>query len=97
MRVNLSLIRTALFGASLIAGQAMAADPFDPSNQPLGYIGPVELSTTDLSNGAFAYRGWFENGAWQGDLIEYTVTETGGMSTSIDRQYRHVSCAKGIF
>ena len=84
MSVKFSLIRTALLGASLVAGQAHGAAPFSPSTQPLGYIGPIELNTTNLENGGRAYRGWFENGAWQGDLIEYTVNSSGGMSSSID-------------
>lgn len=78
------LIRSTLIATLLSTGAAYAAAPFTPANQPLGYIGPVELSDNDLKEGANAYRGWFENGSWQGDLIEYTVTSTGSMSTSID-------------
>ena len=73
-----------LVTASVFACQVEAAAPFNPELQPLGYIGPIELSKTDLSKGAKAYRGWFENGAWQGDLIEYDVSKTGVLSTSID-------------
>ena len=65
------------------AAPVVCPDPV-PECQPLGYIGPMELSTTDLTNGAKGYRGWFENGAWQGDLIEYDITDGGGISTSID-------------
>ena len=84
MSIKFSMIRTALLGASLLAGQAHGAAPFSLDTQPLGYIGPIELSNTTLEEGARAYRGWFENGAWQGDLIEYTVTPNGGMTSSID-------------
>ena len=42
------------------------------------------MSNTDLTNGAKAYRGWFENGGWQGDLIEYDVSSAGQLTTSID-------------
>ena len=77
-------INTILVTASVFACQVEAAARFDPELQPLGYIGPIELSNTDLSKGAKAYRGWFENGAWQGDLIEYDVSKTGVLSTSID-------------
>jgi hypothetical protein len=68
----------------MVLSQQGAAAPINPESQPLGYIGPMELSTTDLTSGAKGYRGWFENGGWQGDLIEYDVSDGGGISTSID-------------
>ena len=67
----------------MLALQVQAA-PINPQMQPLGYIGAIELSTTDLTNGAKAYRGWFENGNWQGDLVEYDVSNQGNLTTSID-------------
>lgn len=58
---------------------------FPPIQQPLGSIAPIVLSNADLSGGsAKGYRPWFENGSWQGDLVEYTVTASGGLSTSVD-------------
>ena len=43
-------------------------------SQPTTTLAPYALSSTDLSgNSINAYGPWFENGAWQGDLIEYTV------------------------
>lgn len=43
------------------------------------------LKTTHLENGATkAYRPWFENGAWQGDIIEYDVASSGALSTDAD-------------
>ena len=84
MVAKFKLIVSGLITLSLTTGTTYAAAPFSPDNQPLGYIGAVELDTTTLEQGAHAYRGWYENGAWQGDLIEYTVTHTGSMSTSID-------------
>ncbi|MCZ6471069.1 MAG: PilC/PilY family type IV pilus protein, partial [Gammaproteobacteria bacterium] len=77
-------LKTMLFVTSLLLSQVYAAATFSPADQPLGYIGPIELSNTDVSSGAKAYRGWFENGGWQGDLIEYDVSSSGGLSTSID-------------
>lgn len=68
----------------LLAGELLAAPAFDPSAQPLGSIAPLTLSDTDLAGGATAYRGWFENGAWQGDVIEYTVSSSGALTTSVD-------------
>jgi hypothetical protein len=84
MKITNTFINTMLVSTSLFASQAYAAAPFSPEFQPLGYIGPMELSNTDLTNGAKAYRGWYENGGWQGDLIEYSVSDTGDLATSID-------------
>jgi hypothetical protein len=80
-----NIASTMLLSTSLIVGQLQAAAPIDPERQPLGSIGPIELSNSDLSvGGVRAYRGWFENGAWQGDLIEYSVSTGGLLDTSID-------------
>jgi hypothetical protein len=63
----------------------LAAPAFDPTLQPLGSVAPLTLSNTDLSvGGVKAYRSWFENGGWQGDLVEYSVSTTGSLSTSVD-------------
>ena len=90
MKITNTVINTMLLSASMILSQQSLAaavecvTPNTPECQPLGYIGPMELSDNDLSNGAQGYRGWFENGSWQGDLIEYDVSSGGGLSTSID-------------
>lgn len=68
----------------LAAASGFSADRFDPQTQPLGVIAPIELANTDLANGTAAYRPWFENGSWQGDLVEYTVTPDGKLSTNVD-------------
>ena len=85
MKYSMHLLRS-LAGVLplLMTAQLHAAGAFDPADQPLGSIAPLTLTTTDLANGAKAYRGWFENGAWQGDVIEYTVSATGSLSTSVD-------------
>jgi len=84
MKISISLSRIAVLATALLVNQVYAAAAFTPDEQPLGYIGPIELSNSDLSGGVKAYRGWFENGGWQGDLIEYDVSSGGGLSTSID-------------
>ena len=84
MNFLFTLLKTTLLLTSLLISQVYAAAVFSPADQPLGYIGPIELSNSDISNGAKAYRGWYENGAWQGDLIEYDVSSTGALTTSID-------------
>ena len=68
----------------LLVSQLQAADRFDPSLQPLGSVSPLTLSNTDISGGAIAYRAWFENGSWQGDLVEYTVSSVGGLSSTVN-------------
>ena len=53
-----------------------AAFTFNPvtSSQPTTTLAPFALSKNDFStSGGYAYQPWFENGAWQGDLIEYYV------------------------
>ncbi|WP_019027165.1 pilus assembly protein [Colwellia piezophila] len=77
---SLYFILPALFFLS----PAYAADPFTAKNQPPGYIQPMALSTFDLKGGAKGYRPWFENGAWQGDLVEYDISSLGAISTSVD-------------
>jgi len=63
---------------------ALSAPRFSPANQPLGSIAPIVLSNADLRGGeSKGYRPWFENGSWQGDLVEYSITATGGLSTSV--------------
>jgi len=84
MKLKSARLTLTLLAASLLVSQVYAAAVFSPADQPLGYIGPIELSITDISGGAKAYRGWFENGGWQGDLIEYDVSSTGALTTSID-------------
>jgi len=84
MKLKFARLKLTLLAASLLLSQVYAAASFTPDFQPLGHIGPVELSNVDLSLGAKAYRGWFENAAWQGDLIEYDVSSTGALTTSID-------------
>ncbi len=94
MKMNLSLLKLEIVICTLLMNQVYAATPFSPEYQPLGVIGAMELSSTDISTGAKGYRGWYENGAWQGDLVEYTVSSSGGLSTSIDST--GLSPAQGI-
>jgi outer membrane protein assembly factor BamB len=71
--------------ALLPATFSFSAARFDAGQQPLGALAPLTLSNTNLSTGNVkAYRTWFENGSWQGDLIEYEVSTTGALSTGID-------------
>ena len=56
----------------------------DPQSKPAITLAPYVLKGTDLRRGATnAYRPWFENGAWTGDLIEYHISEQGERCTSV--------------
>jgi Tfp pilus tip-associated adhesin PilY1 len=68
----------------LTACLTFASDVFVANNQPAAYAAAMVISSYDLKNSANAYRPWYENGAWQGDLVEYDITSTGAISTSID-------------
>jgi PilY1 beta-propeller domain len=71
--------------AGAVSLMASAAPRFDPSSQPLGSIAPLVLSNTNLSDGGVtAYRPWFENGAWQGDIIQYDVSTGGSLTTTLE-------------
>jgi hypothetical protein len=89
-------LKALVLSALGIITQVHAAAPFTPNDQPPGYAAPIALSTdclqigctlsvpTNTLGGGKAYRPWFENGAWQGDLVEYSVTALGKLSTTID-------------
>lgn len=86
--------------AALVAGVLgvsvglRAAEVFSPNEQPPGWLPPPALSTGWLKydavlnpttgGGGFAYLSWFENTAWQGDMIEWTVGADGTRSTSVE-------------
>ena len=85
MKITKLACNTIFLSTSLVISQLQAAAPIDPERQPLGSIGPIELSNSDLSvGGVKAYRGWFENGSWQGDVIQYDVSTDGRLTTTIN-------------
>ena len=58
----------------------------DPATQPPLMLAPYVLESTNLEanqldptdpGGTYAYRPWFENGAWTGDIIKYYITSQG--------------------
>jgi hypothetical protein len=58
---------------------------FLPSTQPTVTIGQYALANNDLTLGPTkAYRPWFENGAWQGDVIEYDILADGSRRTDVN-------------
>ena len=74
-------LKTALFVA-LLSATLYAAIDFNPGNMPTVTLAPYVLKNADLSTSDnHAYRPWFENGAWQGDLIEYDLATDGTRST----------------
>ena len=83
--ITLSATLSFLFGSLLITSPVFAAAVIDPTTEPASVAAPYALSDTDLASGTEkAYRPWFENGAWQGDLVQYNLSAGGSLSTSID-------------
>lgn len=69
-----------------IVSPLFAAAVIDPATEPASVAAPYALSNTDLESSGTktAYRPWFENGSWQGDLVQYNITSLGELSTSLD-------------
>ncbi|HAJ91145.1 MAG TPA: hypothetical protein DCO71_00755, partial [Gammaproteobacteria bacterium] len=66
---------------AILSSLLYAVAVFDPVSQPTVTLGEYALKSRDLLNGPTkAYRSWFENGAWQGDLIEYDILVDGSRS-----------------
>ena len=65
----------------VLSGLLYAVAVFDPVSQPTVTLGKYALKSRDLLDGPTkAYRSWFENGAWQGDLMEYNIGINGSRS-----------------
>ncbi|HYQ70730.1 MAG TPA: PilC/PilY family type IV pilus protein, partial [Gammaproteobacteria bacterium] len=80
--------RTLKIFAAVAAGVSTliyAVAVFLPNTQPTVLLGQYALQERDLYNstGTIAYRPWFENGAWQGDVIEYFITSSGIRQTDV--------------
>ena len=91
MRINVTkygsvrkLCATVLVGviigcSSLIQANAVAAVTAQLS------VAPFVFASTRLYEAPTAvYQPWFENGSWQGDLIEYSVSMDGHISTDVN-------------
>lgn len=79
--IALSAIPVMLFAVT----QSHAAAVLDPSSEPVNVIPPYVLSNSDVSTGtAKAFRPWFENGTYSGDIIQYSVSSGGVLSTDVN-------------
>jgi hypothetical protein len=66
----------------IVSAVVFAAFTFDPGTQPLVTLASYGLKSYDLSTpDNRAYRPWLENGASQGDVIEYNL-DTAGVRTT---------------
>ena len=62
-----------------VSGLIYAVALLNTEDQPTIMIGKYALKSNDLILGdTRAYRSWYENGAWQGDVIEYEILSSGG-------------------
>lgn len=66
-----------------------AAAVLNPLTMPTATIASYTVSTTNLetvtaTDLAYAYRPWFENGAWQGDIIQYDMLKNSSISTTVN-------------
>jgi hypothetical protein len=78
----LKILALAALGVSTLI---FAVAVFLPSTQPTVTMGQYALKNNDLTKGATtAYRPWFENGAWQGDIIEYEILTDGSRRTDVN-------------
>ncbi len=85
MKPRIKLTVYFLVATAPLAGRQLPADAtVNPLTQPLWSIGAYTLKQPRLGPGTTqAYRTWFENGAWQGDIIEYDVDSSGMRSTDV--------------
>jgi hypothetical protein len=76
---RLKIISLMILGAGSLL---FAAAVFVPSNTPTLMLGQYALKNNDLLLGkTAAYRPFYENGAWQGDIIEYEILTDGTRQT----------------
>jgi hypothetical protein len=69
----------------LATTQSFAAAVVDPTSEPPNVLAPYAVSSTDVGVGSpKAYRPWFENGTFTGDVIQYDISATGILSTDVD-------------
>ncbi len=79
------LIPSLAITAGLLTLSTLAAITVDADNQPTRTLAGYALKSTNIDAGATkAYRPWFDNTSWQGDLIEYDISSTGVRSTDVD-------------
>ena len=72
---------------AVISTLAYAVFNFNPSTQPLVTLAPYGLKSADLATpNNRAYRPWLENGAYQGDVIEYNLDTAGNRTSTAETE-----------
>jgi hypothetical protein len=73
-RISPRHLKIAAAFAAVASAILFAGINLNPEDQPPITVAPYAIKDFDLApNGTKAYRPWYENGAWQGDLIEYDI------------------------
>lgn len=83
--LNSNIKNTVLLSLSLsfiTLSSVNAAAVIEPATEPTNVLAPYALTLTDLYGGLQkAYRPWFENGAFTGDVLEYNISAAGDLAT----------------
>jgi hypothetical protein len=74
MKIINSHLKIFVIATATVSALVYAVATFYPETQPPVQLGEYALKDNDLLNGdTKAYRPWFENGAYMGDVIEYDI------------------------
>jgi len=77
--VGLLAVPVALFLSFRVA---VALDPFNPAEQPIGYVAQDEITSFNLKSGnEVLFRGQYEREFWSGTVLAYKVDTSGNLTS----------------